>query len=188
MIQTPQPLGPPRLRLGATIWCLTGSWRGHRLTTKEVQSRQAPVHDLGSAPKRSTASLALSAGDVVERIHELLEVTYRSGDLGNLTDVLSETVYILLSLNTREAVYQRTYEALRARYPRWVDVEQAPIDDLAEVLQEGGLHHQRARYLSALLARVRDDNVAQGFAFPGRGCGAGPRRTARARRPGRWRR
>jgi hypothetical protein len=77
----------------------------------------------------------LAAGDLIARIDELLEVTYRSGDLGNVPDVLSETVYILLSLNTRETVYRRVYEELRERFPKWTDAEQAPLAELSALLQ-----------------------------------------------------
>lgn len=104
----------------------------------------------------------LAAGDIVERIDELLEVTYRSGDLGNLTDVLSETVYILLSLNTRETVYQRVFHELRARFPRWIDVARASTSELAELLQPGGLHEQRAGYLKEMLSAVERDNRDRG--------------------------
>jgi DNA (cytosine-5)-methyltransferase 1 len=91
-----------------------------------------------------------------------LEVTYRSADLGNLDDVLSETIYILLSLNTQEAVYQRVYRNLRARYPRWLDVLAATPDDIAGVLAPGGLHQQRAGYLTDLLEAVHRDNLVRG--------------------------
>jgi DNA (cytosine-5)-methyltransferase 1 len=94
---------------------------------------------------------------------ELLEVTYRSGDLGNLDDVLSETVYILLSLNTREVVYQRVYRALRSRFPKWEDARAAPLREVVKVLQSGGLHEQRGRYLKAMLGAVYDDNLARGI-------------------------
>ena len=107
---------------------------------------------------------ALSVTDLIERIDELLEVTYRSGDLGNVADVLSETVYILLSLNTREVVYQRVYQSLRERFPRWIDVDEAGLEELEDVLAPGGLSEQRARYLKALLARVREDNEERGIA------------------------
>jgi len=118
-----------------------------------------------SSPARSSARgrmprwrKQLSPSDIVERMDELLEVTYRSGDLGNVSDVLSETIYILLSLNTREAVYQRTYRSLRERFPSWREVEEAPLGDIADVLRPGGLHGQRARYLKELLRFVREDN------------------------------
>lgn len=111
---------------------------------------------------------ALTTGDVVGRIDELLEVTYRSGDLGNVTDVLSETIYILLSLNTREPVYQRVYRTLREQFPRWTDVESASVKQLATVLKPGGLQHQRATYLKDLLKCVREDNVKRGADACGR--------------------
>ena len=53
----------------------------------------------------------------MDRIAELLEVTYRSADLGNLDDVLSETVYIMLSLNTKEYMYQKVFASLREDLP-----------------------------------------------------------------------
>ncbi len=113
----------------------------------------------------------LPAAAIVERVDELLEVTYRSRDLGNVDDVLSEAVYILLSLKTREAVYQRMFAALRARFPRWTDLEQATQSELSELLKPGGLHTQRAAYLKGLLARVREDNVARGVNTTNARCG-----------------
>jgi DNA (cytosine-5)-methyltransferase 1 len=105
----------------------------------------------------------LSPREIIERIDELLEVTYRSGDLGNLSDVLSETIFILLSVNTRETVYQEVYRTLREQFPRWVEVENASVTELSRVLQPGGLQRQRARYLKGVLGRVHEDNVARGI-------------------------
>lgn len=137
-----------------------------RLPRTPDHSRSARRTDPGREPESTACQPAwlreLTKVEIVERIDELLEVTYRSGDLGNFPDVLSETVYILLSLNTREAVYQRVYRALRSRYPRWVDVAAASTHELAAVLQPGGLHEQRARYLKKLVWSVRDDNLARG--------------------------
>lgn len=99
----------------------------------------------------------------VERIAELLEVTYRSADLGNITDdVLAETVYILLTLQTHEDVYQRVMGSLRERFPAWLDVMKAPIENVESVLRTGGLQHQRAVKLQNLLWAVYDDNLARG--------------------------
>ena len=43
---------------------------------------------------------------LIERIDELLEARYRSADLFNLDDPLEETVFILLSQQTREPLDQ----------------------------------------------------------------------------------
>ena len=54
----------------------------------------------------------VDARGIIERIDELLEAKYRSADLGNLEDPLAETVYILLSRQTREVVYGRIFADL----------------------------------------------------------------------------
>jgi len=99
----------------------------------------------------------------IERIAELLEVRYRSADLGNIADdVLAETVYILLSLNTHEAIYRRVFEDLRAKYPAWLDMMSAPTTDLEALLRVGGLQRQRADKVKKLLQAVNTDNLARG--------------------------
>lgn len=100
--------------------------------------------------------------DRLERVDELLEVKYRSADLGNLPDPLSETVYILLAKQTRESVYQPIFKTLRAQFPMWRDTLDAPGPLLESVLRPGGFQHQRTAQLKALLAAVRDDNLARG--------------------------
>lgn len=101
----------------------------------------------------------LTRGELLDRIDELLEARYRSADLGNLDDPLAETVYILLSKQTRDAVYRRVFADLRAAYPRWLDVLHAPLDALEEVLRPAGFQRQRAGQLFALLDRVYESNV-----------------------------
>jgi DNA (cytosine-5)-methyltransferase 1 len=115
-----------------------------------------------SAGLRFTATQGLDRGAILERVAELLEVTYRSADLGNVDDVLAEAVYIMLSLNTREQVYGPVYAALRAAYPRWSDVLVAPLPQLQALLRPGGLQVQRAHKLKELLRAVREDNEARG--------------------------
>ena len=113
--------------------------------------------------------MQLDPVEIVDRMDELLEVAYRSGDLGNVDDVLSETVYILLSLNTREAVYRRVFARLRRKYPRWLDVATAALPELERVLRPGGLQSQRAAYLRALLGAVLADNRRRGTGPAGDG-------------------
>ncbi|MDQ3822613.1 MAG: DNA (cytosine-5-)-methyltransferase [Actinomycetota bacterium] len=100
---------------------------------------------------------------LLSRIDELLETRYRSGDLGNVDDPLAETVYILLSKQTQEPVYQRIYRELRHRYPRWVDVLAAPDEELIELLRPAGLYAQRAMHLKVLLDIVDAENRVRGI-------------------------
>ena len=116
----------------------------------------------------------VDARGIIERIDELLEAKYRSADLGNLEDPLAETVYILLSRQTREVVYGRIFADLRRRYVRWVDVLKAPEAEVAEVLRPAGFQRQRARQLHALLTHVAASNEERGV-----GPAASPPRTSR---------
>jgi DNA (cytosine-5)-methyltransferase 1 len=106
---------------------------------------------------------ALDHRGLLERIDELLEATYRSGDLGNVDDPLAETVYILLSKQTREPVYRRVYTDLRARYPRWLDVLDARDGELEQLIAPAGLQRQRTSQLKEVLAAVASANCEHGI-------------------------
>jgi DNA (cytosine-5)-methyltransferase 1 len=93
---------------------------------------------------------------------ELLETKYRSADLGNLDDPLSETVYILLSKQTREGCYQTLYRQLRKQYPAWLDVLHAGVAGLETLLTPGGFQRARARELLGILTAVAEDNARRG--------------------------
>jgi len=96
----------------------------------------------------------MAPGDVVERVDELLEAMYRSADLGNVDDVLAETVYIMLSKQTREAVYQRVYAALRTRFPTWLQLRRARLASIERVVRPAGFGNQRAGQLLELMREV----------------------------------
>lgn len=95
-----------------------------------------------------------------ERLHELerlLHETYGAPEivLGNQLDPLDEAVYIILSFQTDLARFKETWQRLRSRFPRWIDVEQATLDDLSAALRSGGLHRQKATAIKRLLRAVR---------------------------------
>jgi DNA (cytosine-5)-methyltransferase 1 len=100
--------------------------------------------------------------ELLDRIDELLEACYRSGDLGNADDPLAEAVYILLSKQTQEPVYQRIFRDLRQRYPLWLEVLASPESDLVELLRPAGFQEQRAVHLRGLLAAVNTANRERG--------------------------
>lgn len=98
---------------------------------------------------------------LIERIAELLEVTYRSADLGNFDDPLVEAVYIMISRQTREEVYRKVFSDLRDRYPRWLDVLAAPRRELRDLLRPAGFYEQRTNQLREMLVAVRASNKAR---------------------------
>jgi DNA (cytosine-5)-methyltransferase 1 len=101
--------------------------------------------------------------DIVERIDELLEAMYRSSDLGNVQDILSETVYILLTKQTREPVYQRVFAELRSRFPTWLHLRRARPGTVERVIRPAGFGSQRAGQLQALMREVENANRELGI-------------------------
>jgi len=101
--------------------------------------------------------------EVVSRADELLELAYRSADLGNLEDPLDEAIYILLSLQTREAVYRQVFEHLKASYGNWVEVLDAPDEELVQILRPGGLQNRRAQTLRSFIEAVTKENAQRGW-------------------------
>ena len=104
-----------------------------------------------SWPLRRGAAARLS------RIDGILDAAYGSSEsgLGNKDDPLDEAIYIILSFQTNLSRVKSTWSALRAAYPSWEALEQAPATKVAHVLRGGGLHHQKARTIGRLLFAVR---------------------------------
>ena len=111
-----------------------------------------------SPPIKGGVDGARTSG-VVERVAELLEVTYRSADLGNVEDVLTENIYILLSLIPASG-FTSEYSGSSGRPTRTgQEVTRGPERELRALLRPAGLQEQRARKIKQLLARVLEDNL-----------------------------
>ena len=75
---------------------------------------------------------------------------------GTSPNPLDEVVYIILSFQTDLARFRETWRSLRSAFPQWEDAERASVDEIAQVLQAGGLHHQKAKIIKRLLRAVRN--------------------------------
>jgi DNA (cytosine-5)-methyltransferase 1 len=101
---------------------------------------------------------------VVRRVDELLELRYRSADLGNKTDPLDEAIYIMLSVQTRGQVYETIYDRLRERFPTWQEVLAAPRRELQEVLRPAGFGAIRSATIKQFLGAVAQECESRGMA------------------------
>jgi endonuclease-3 len=72
-------------------------------------------------------------------------------DLGNKDAPLDEAVYIVLSFQTDLDHLKRVWEDLRAAFPAWEQLAQAPLRSIIKVLRVGGLQRQKARIIKRLL-------------------------------------
>jgi endonuclease-3 len=68
---------------------------------------------------------------------------------------MDELVLTFLSQNTSDLNSGRAFEALKARYPTWQAVLDAPAEELTETIRSGGLAQQKAPRIQAALRRIQ---------------------------------
>ena len=73
---------------------------------------------------------------------------------GPRVDAVSELVLTILSQNTADTNSFRAFTALRAAYPDWDAVLNAPTDELEDVIRPGGLAPTKSRRIQHVLAEV----------------------------------
>jgi endonuclease III len=95
--------------------------------------------------------------DRLREVERVLHAAYGAPEslLGNQIDPLDEAIYIILSFQTDLRRFKETWQNLRSAFPRWEDVEAAPLKEVSAALRSGGLHRQKARAIKLLLRAVR---------------------------------
>lgn len=83
----------------------------------------------------------------------------------NKRDPLAELVFILLSTQTREAEYRRTFTALWSQYRSWRKVLDAPSAELEELIRFGGFARRKVALLKSLLQAIHDDRGSVSLRF-----------------------
>ncbi len=73
---------------------------------------------------------------------------------------MDELVLTFLSQNTSDLNSGRAFAALKARYPAWQAVLDAPVDELAETIRSGGLAQRKAPRIQAALRRIQAERGA----------------------------
>lgn len=71
-------------------------------------------------------------------------------------DVLDMLVAVILSQATSDANSDRTYDALKKRFPTWDSVLRAREQTLVETIRLGGLANQKAAVIRELLRQVKE--------------------------------
>ena len=71
-------------------------------------------------------------------------------------DVLDMLVAVILSQATSDANSDRTYDALKKRFPTWDSVLRARAQTLVETIRLGGLANQKAAVIRDLLKQIKE--------------------------------
>ncbi len=70
---------------------------------------------------------------------------------------MDELISCILSQNTSDTNRDRGFDALKARYPDWQAVMDAPLDELIDTIRPAGLANQKAPRIQAILRRILDE-------------------------------
>ncbi|HET8568620.1 MAG TPA: endonuclease III [Candidatus Limnocylindria bacterium] len=72
---------------------------------------------------------------------------------------LDELVLTILSQNTNDTNRDRAYADLRARFPTWDDVADAPLGAIGQAIRRGGLAPTKAPRIRRILRTLREEGV-----------------------------
>jgi endonuclease-3 len=93
--------------------------------------------------------------EVVREVFSRLQQAYGTPNWRRHYDPMDELVLTFLSQNTNDVNSGRAFDALKARYPSWQAVMDAPVNELAETIRSGGLSQQKAPRIQAALRRIQ---------------------------------
>lgn len=88
------------------------------------------------------------------QVTNLLSAEYHDPSLKNHRDPLDEIVYILLSGKTNEANYEAAFWNLKARFPRWTGIDNAPLRRIQSAIKMAGMGDRRASLLRRLFRAI----------------------------------
>lgn len=92
----------------------------------------------------------------LREVARILAALYGTPNLGNKSDPTDELVYIILSRKTPLHANQETFDALKARFPRWDDVLDAPQKEVERLVSPGGLGGKKVTSLYGAMARLKE--------------------------------
>ena len=118
----------------------------------------------------AAAPPVLTGRALYERLAEAFGVPERDPDpsespTGDPPDPLERVVRALISQHTSGANSRRAYASLRARFPTWDELRDAPPEAVAGAIWSAGLARQKAPRIKALLAHVEAQRGALDLRF-----------------------
>ncbi|MHB9023639.1 MAG: endonuclease III domain-containing protein [Armatimonadota bacterium] len=104
-----------------------------------------------------TMELRQRALAVLARLEETYHAVGPNHGAGFGLPPVDEIVLTFLSQSTTDVNSWRGYEALRARFPDWEAVADAPVEEIEAAIRPCGLSRQKAPRIKALLQRLREE-------------------------------
>lgn len=88
------------------------------------------------------------------RVHEQLLAHYGQPTWRNPLPALDELVSTILSQNTNDVNRDRAFELLRAKFPTWEAVRDAPTEAVVDAIRPAGLANQKGPRLQQVLRAI----------------------------------
>ena len=98
-------------------------------------------------------------------MHELLLEHYGEPTWRNPLPPLDELVSTILSQNTNDTNRDRAFDALRAKFPTWEVVRDAPPEQVVEAIRPAGLANQKGPRIQAVLRAITAERGALDLEF-----------------------
>lgn len=113
-----------------------------------------------SSPRKAVDSETESATEEkpVGYIIQNLERAYGVPENRRTSDPLDMLVHVILSQATSDTNSNRTFAALKARFPTWDDALRARTSSIAATIRSGGLANQKAAVIKSLLRQLKDEH------------------------------
>jgi endonuclease-3 len=99
------------------------------------------------------------------RVHELLLAAYGQPVWRNPLPALDELVSTILSQNTNDVNRDRAFEALRAQFPAWEAVRDAPTAKVVDAIRPAGLANQKGPRIQEVLRAITAERGALDLEF-----------------------
>ncbi len=89
-------------------------------------------------------------------VHQTLINFYGHPEWRNPLPPVDELVSTILSQNTNDTNRDRAFETLRARFPTWEEVRDAPQEEVIEAIRSAGLANQKGPRIQHALSEISD--------------------------------
>src|SRR5438477_7791153 len=110
----------------------------------------APGEEPAAQPVNSNATPAAK----IPPIYQALLAVYGQPTWRAHHPPLDELILTILSQHTSDVNSERAFAQLRAAFPAWEDVRDAPVAAIAAAIQSGGLAQMKAPRIKAILQRI----------------------------------
>lgn len=101
------------------------------------------------------------------QVHERLLEVYGEPIWRNPLPAIDELVSTILSQNTNDVNRDRGFNALRAKFPTWEQVRDAPAEAVIEAIRPAGLANQKGPRIQQVLRSITEERGSLDLSFLG---------------------